>query len=123
MATLLEGMVTGKARPLPVNLPNTGQVTNLAPGVVVECMGISDGDGVRPRDTATVTGVLATRLDQIVASQELTVEAALSGSRTTVLEAMLTDPVASALPFEDVVSMTEEMLAATDRWLPRFAGG
>jgi alpha-galactosidase len=120
VATLLEGLVTGKPRPLPVNLANAGQVTNLPPGVVVECMGVSDGDGVRARDTATVTGVMASRLDQVVASQELTVEAALSGSRTTVLEAMLCDPLASALPYEDVVSMTEEMLAATAAWLPRF---
>jgi alpha-galactosidase len=120
VATLLEGVATGQPRPLAVNLPNAGQVANLPPGVVVECMGVADGDGVRARDVATVTGVLAHRLDQIVASQELTVEAALSGSRTTVLEAMLCDPLAGALAYEDVVSMTDEMLAATARWLPRF---
>ena len=70
----------------------------------------------------TVTGALGSRLEQIVASQELTVEAALSGSRAGVLDAMLTDPLASALPYEDVVSMTDEMLAATAAWLPRFGG-
>ncbi|HUA94877.1 MAG TPA: hypothetical protein VMB82_05060, partial [Acidimicrobiales bacterium] len=88
--------------------------------VVVECIGVSDAAGVRPRDTTRVTGVLAARLEQVVASQELTVEAALAGSRELVLEAMLCDPVASALAYEDVVSMTDEMLAATSPWLPRF---
>lgn len=122
VAPLLEGVATGEPRTLPVNLPNTGQVANLPPGVVVECMGVSDGAGVRPRDTTEVTGMLAARLEQIVASQELTVAAALSGSRATVLEAMLCDPLASALPYEDVVSMTDELLAATAPWLPRFTG-
>jgi alpha-galactosidase len=121
VATLLEGVATGQARRVPVNIPNTGQVTNLPPEVVVECMGVADGDGVRPRDTATVSGVLAHQLDRIVASQELTVDAALSGDRTTLLEAMLCDPLAGSLSYGDVVSMTDEMLAATSRWLPRFA--
>lgn len=123
VAPLLEGVVTGEARSLPVNLPNTGQVANLPRDVVVECIGVADGHGVRPRDTTTVTGMLASRLAQVVASQEHTVDAALSGSRTGVLEAMLTDPVASALPYEDVVAMTDELLAATAAWLPRFGSG
>jgi alpha-galactosidase/6-phospho-beta-glucosidase family protein len=33
---------------------------------------------------------------------------------------MLCDPLASALPYEDVVAMTDEMLAATSHWLPQF---
>ncbi len=122
VATLLEGVVSGEPRDLPVNLPNTGQVANLPAGTVVECIGVADGAGVRARDTVEVTGVLAARLAEIVASQELTVEAALAGRRDLVLEAMLCDPLASALPYEDVVSMTDEMLAATSPWLPRFGG-
>jgi alpha-galactosidase/6-phospho-beta-glucosidase family protein len=120
VATLLEGVVGGEPRDLPVNLPNTGQVANLPTGTVVECIGVADGAGVRARDTVEVTGVLAARLAQIVASQELTVSAALTGRRDLVVEAMLCDPLASALPYEDVVSMTDEMLAATSPWLPQF---
>jgi alpha-galactosidase/6-phospho-beta-glucosidase family protein len=55
-------------------------------------------------------------------SLELTVDAALSGDRTTVFEAMLADPMAGRLPYEQVASMTEEMLTATSRWLPVFSG-
>jgi alpha-galactosidase/6-phospho-beta-glucosidase family protein len=39
-----------------------------------------------------------------------------------VLEAMLADPMAGRLPYEHVVRMTDELLAATSRWLPQFAG-
>ena len=56
-----------------------------------------------------------------MASQELTVQAALDGDRDLVLQAMLADPVAGSLPFEHVTAITEEMLAATSEWLPRFA--
>ena len=37
-----------------------------------------------------------------------------------VLEAMLADPIAAQLPYEKIIEMTDEMLAATARWLPHF---
>ncbi len=120
VATLLEGLLGGEDRHLPVNLPNTGQVRDLPEGVVVECIGTSGPQGVGPRDVTAVPGVLGRQLERIVTSQELTVEAALEGDRTKVLEAMLLDPVAGALAYEDVVEMTDAMLAATAQWLPRF---
>jgi alpha-galactosidase/6-phospho-beta-glucosidase family protein len=52
--------------------------------------------------------------------QEWTVEAALNGNRTLVLEAMMADPMAGQLAYDDIVMMTDEMLAATARWLPQF---
>jgi alpha-galactosidase len=120
VAPLLDGIVTGKARSLPVNLPNTGQVTDLPTGVVVECMGTVDGDGVRPRDTASA-GAGAEHLRRVVASQELTVEAALTGDRSLVLQAMLADPVAGTLPLEHALAMTDELLVASAPWLPQFS--
>ena len=51
VAPLLDSLVTGTPRDLPVNLPNRGQVANLPEGFVVEAMGTVDGDGVRARDT------------------------------------------------------------------------
>ena len=121
VANLLDGMVTGIARSLPVNLPNRGNVTNLADDAVVEIMGVSDGDGVRGRDTTTVPGILGEFLRRINVVQEWTVSAALRGDRGLVLEAMLADPMAQQLPYEQIVTMTDEMLAATARWLPQFS--
>jgi alpha-galactosidase len=119
VAPLIDAIVTGTARHLPVNLPNTGQVTDLPAGVVVECMGIVDGDGVRPRDVASA-GAAAEHLRRVVASQELTVEAAVSGDPGLVLQAMLADPVAGSLPMEHARAMTDELLAASAPWLPQF---
>jgi alpha-galactosidase len=121
VADLIDAVVTGNERWLPMNLPNTGQTTNLPPGAITECIGIADKDGVHPRDVVTVPSVLGEYLRRINVSQELTVEAALTGNRTTVLEAMLSDQMAGRLPYERVVSMTDELLAATAPWLPAFA--
>ena len=120
VAPLLDGIVTGTERPLPVNLPNAGQVTDLPSGVVVECMGVTGSDGVAARDTASA-GAAAEHLRRVVASQELTVEAAVTGDRRLVLQAMLADPVAGSLPLEHITAMTDELLAASAPWLPRFA--
>ena len=98
VAPLLEGLVTGEDRAFPGNIPNTGQVENLPHDVVVECMVVAGADGVRPRDRATVPSFLGEHLRRVVSAQELTVEAAVSGDRTTALEAMLADPMAGVTP-------------------------
>lgn len=121
VAPLLEGLVTGEERVLPMNLPNRGQVRNLPPGTVVECMGTSGSKGLQPRDETEVPSFLGEVLRRVAVSQELTVEAALSGDRGAVLEAMLADPTAGRLPDELLQSMTDELLAATAAWLPQFA--
>jgi alpha-galactosidase len=120
VAALLDGMVTGNARHLPVNLPNDGNVTNLADGAVVEIIGVADGQGVRGRDTTTIPGVMGEYVRRINVAQEWTVEAAVTGNRALVLEAMLADAMATQVAYDDVVAMTDEMLAATARWLPQF---
>ena len=55
------------------------------------------------------------------ASQELTVEAAVTGNRDKVVEAMLLDPLAGRIDYDQIGEMTDEMLAATKAWLPQFA--
>jgi alpha-galactosidase len=121
VAELIDGIATGQERHLPMNLPNRGQVENLPDDVVVECIGVTGASGVRPRDKARVGSVLGEYLRQIATSQELTVDAALTGDRTRVIEAMLTDQLAGHLPYEQLVAMTDELLTSTARWLPQFA--
>jgi alpha-galactosidase/6-phospho-beta-glucosidase family protein len=121
VAKLLHGIVSGEAQQLPVNLPNAGNVDNLADDAVVEIMGVADNSGVRGRDRTAVPGIMGEYLRRINVAQEWTVEAALSGNAELVLEAMLADPLAAQLSYENVVAMTGDMLAATARWLPQFA--
>jgi alpha-galactosidase len=104
----------------PLNIPNHGQVADLPGDAVVESMCVVDGSGVRGRDVARVPTVLAETLHRVSASQELTVEAALTGSRDRVVDAMQTDPLAGRIDYDAVRAMSDEMLTATKRWLPQF---
>jgi alpha-galactosidase/6-phospho-beta-glucosidase family protein len=105
----------------PLNVPNHGQVADLPEEVVVESMCVVDGDGIRGRDVATVPPLLADTLRRVSDAQELTVEAGLTGDRDRVVDAMLVDPLAGRIDYDAVRAMSDEMLAATKRWLPQFA--
>jgi alpha-galactosidase len=118
---LLDAVVCGERRDLPVNLPNAGNVANLPDGAVVEIVGIADAAGVRGRDATEIPGLLGEYVRRVHTAQEWTVEAALTGDRELVLQAMLADAVATQVSYDDVVAMTGEMLDATARWLPQFA--
>ncbi len=48
-------------------------------------------------------------------------EAALTGDREKVVEAMLLDPLAGRTDFDHLVQMTDELIDATKAWLPQFA--
>ena len=111
VAPLLDALVTGRDADLPVNIPNTGQVLNLDAGPVVECIWHRRPcrrGAPRPRAGGIGPGEY---LRRISVSQELTVEAACTGSRTMVIEAMLTDQMTSRLPYEKVLALTDELLA------------
>ena len=110
VAMLLDGIVTGKARSLPVNLPNAG-TSRTSPTIRSSRSWASPtATGVRGRDQATAPGIMGEFLRRINVVQEWTVEAAITGDRTLVLEAMMADPMAGQLAYDDIVKMTDEML-------------
>jgi len=121
VAPMIDAFIRDEPHAFPLNLPNRGQAPDLPADVVVEAMCIADGKGLNPRDEPRLPPLLAEWLRRIAASQERTVEAALSGRRDQVVEAMLLDPLAGRIDFDHVEMMTAEMLAATARWLPQFA--
>jgi alpha-galactosidase len=105
----------------PLNVPNEGQVADLPTAVTVESICVADANGVRGRDAVCLPAAMAAHLRRVSASQELTVEAAIAGSRQKVFEAMMADPLAGRVDYDALVRMTDEMLAATSEWLPQFA--
>ena len=121
VAPLIDSFLRNKPRTFPLNIPNAGQCPDLPAGVVVESMCTADGDGVRGRDRAVAPPALAEHLRRVSAAQELTVEAGVSGDRDLVFAAMLADPLAGRLDYDQLDAMTAEMLAATSEWLPQFA--
>lgn len=119
-APVIDSLVTGHRRTFPLNIPNTGQCADLPRDAVTESMCIVDGDGVRGGEPVRAPEFFAAWLNRIVAAQELTVEAALTGDRGLVHAAMLLDPHAGTLGLATIEQMTDELLGATKRWLPQF---
>lgn len=122
VAPVIDSLVTGTARELPLNIPNTGQCPDLDMGAVVESMCVVDADGIRGRDQARLPAPLAELVRRHVAVHELTVSAALSGDRALAGAAFALDPLAGRGDLRDTDAMVDELLAGTSRWLPRFAG-
>jgi len=121
VAPVIDSLLTGTRRELPLNLPNRGQCPDLPEGAVVEAICVVDGDGIRGRDTARAPAPLAEILRRQVATQELTVEAGLSGDRQLVRAAFALDPLAGRGDLRDIEAMADDLLAGTARWLPQFA--
>jgi len=63
---------------------------------------------------------IAPMVQQIVAEEELAVEAALTGDRDKVIQAMHISPM---MPDKDrVPELVDELLEANAQWLPQFKG-
>ncbi|HEY3671960.1 MAG TPA: hypothetical protein VGN51_13570 [Acidimicrobiia bacterium] len=120
VAAVIHSLVLDQPGRYPLNIPNEGQVADLPLGATVESMCIVDGGGVRGSEAVSLPAPMAEALRRVSSSQELTVDAAVSGDRDAAFAAMLLDPMTSRLDYDDVATMTDEMLAATAEWLPQF---
>ena len=121
VAPVIDSLLTGTHRELPVNLPNAGQCPDLPPDVVVESICVVDGDGMRGRDQARAPAGISEWVRRQVAVQELTVEAAVTGDRRVALQAFALDPLAGRGDLRAIEAMADELLAGTSRWLPQFS--
>jgi alpha-galactosidase/6-phospho-beta-glucosidase family protein len=103
-----------------VNVPNEGAITNLPAGAIVEVPALVDAGGVTPLCMGRLPKGVLGLTQSLVAWEELTVDAALSGDRDLVLQAVLAHPwVRSAAQAEGVC---DEMFAAHAAHLPQFFG-
>jgi alpha-galactosidase len=110
---IIDAIVHDRRMPeLAVNVRNDGLISNLQPWAVVEVPGQISGFGVSGIGVGAlpegVAGVLRQRIDQ----QELIVDAALSGDRELLLQALLADPLVAATPINQVQAMLNDALAA-----------
>jgi alpha-galactosidase len=120
VAPVIDSLLTGTRRELPLNLPNVGQCPDLPGDAVVESICVVDDDGIRGRDTARAPAPLAELLRRHAAVQELTVEAAMSGDLGLARAAFALDPLAGRGDLATIDAMVDELVAGTAPWLPRF---
>jgi alpha-galactosidase len=115
----IHSVETGKAREIYVNVRNDGLITNLPADCCVEVPCEVGGDGARPQAVGALPPQLAALNRTFLNVVELTVRAALEGSREHVYQAALLDPnTAATLTTGQIVAMCDDLLDAHHDLLP-----
>jgi alpha-galactosidase len=121
-APIIDSLVTGRPRVVYGNVRNGGSIENLPADACVEVACLVDANGVRPTRYGALPAACAALNDVQINVQRLTVEAATTGDRDLVHAAVALDPLTSAVvPLPKIHEMTDRMLEAEARWLPRFS--
>ena len=103
------------------NTANTGLITNLPPDCCVEVPVYADKGGLHAIHVGALPASVAPLNQITVASEELAVEAALTGDPTLVFQAVAYAPLtASMLSLAEIKKMVNEMLAQNKDHLPTF---
>lgn len=117
---VIDAVVTRTPRRMPaLNLLNEGTIANLPGDVFVESPALADGNGVTPLRMGALPPALAALNRRDVEQMEVGVEAAVTGDRRLLLQAMMLDPVVDSLTAAE--RAMEELLAAHREDLPQFA--
>jgi alpha-galactosidase/6-phospho-beta-glucosidase family protein len=107
-----------EGKELHVNVPNEGAITNLPEGAIVEVPALVDASGVKPLCMGELPKGVLGLTQSLIVWQELTVDAALSGDKNLVLQALLAHPW--VLSTRRAGKMCDELLAAHAAHLPQF---
>ena len=102
-----------------VNLPNDGAAPYLPAGAVLECNAAAIGNNFAALRADPLPDALVAKLCARIASVEITVEAAVEGSRDKMIEAMLADGAVGST--EGAARLTDDLLGAHAAFLPQFA--
>ncbi len=102
------------------NLPNVGQITNLAHGVVVETAVRVDGNGLTPLTFGPLPRIVQGFVEQWAMIYTMTVDACFAKDKALALQALRLDPVCSHLNTAQVNEMGERLLAAHSAYITAF---
>lgn len=103
------------------NVPNTGLIPNLPPNVCVEVPVFANRRGFNPVYVGPLPPQLAALNNINVASEEMAVEAALTGNPEMVFHAVAYDPLTAAvLSLAETRRMVQAMLNRNRAHLPQF---
>jgi len=118
---ILEALETGRLYRGHFNLVNRATITNLPADAIVEAPGYVDQHGFNTPQYGDLPLGCAAVCNASISVQRLAVQAAVMGDIELLRQAMLMDPLVSAVcnPPE-VWQMVDEMLVAQAQWLPQY---
>ena len=115
---IILAIVGNEATEFHVNVPNEGCIVNLPEGSIVEVPVLVDASGVQPLCMGGLPKGIVGLLQSLLAWQQLTVDAALSGEEDLVVQALLAHPW--ILSRKHAEKLCQEMLSAHAAHLPQF---
>lgn len=117
-APLIEALQGGAPLRAIVALPNHGQVSDLPAEAIVETYAAVDARGLHPEASGAMPRGTLGWTQSIIEEQELAVEAALTGDRRLVVQALLASPMVQNK--DRAEGLADVLLAAQRAWLPQF---
>ena len=117
---IMQAALTGKPTYIVANLLNEGQISNLQPDVAVETFAWFDASGGKAEPVGELPGALGPMIRHGIEVCELTLTAALEGSRQKLIEALTLDFSCQAVDFRLISKLADDLLHANKEWLPRF---
>jgi alpha-galactosidase/6-phospho-beta-glucosidase family protein len=122
VAELMQSIIEDRGERFIVNVINDGLIPNLPSSAAVEVPAVVDARGVNPVGIGPIPGGLAAVLSRHAQVQELTAEAALTGSKAILRQVMTADPLLdSLLEPPQILALLDEMLAVNAPMLPKFS--
>jgi 6-phospho-beta-glucosidase len=115
----ISSMVNDDGGRFVVNVPNRGAISNLPDDAIVEISAIVDAQGAHPLAVGPLPSPLIAMQLGLVHAEQLAVEAALTGDRRTLLQALVSHPTTHSVAAAE--ACIDDMLAAQAEWLPQFA--
>ena len=117
-AALVASLHAGTGDEQVVNVLNEGAIPNMPPGDVVELTCRVDRAGAFAQPTDPLAPEMLGLVQHAKAYERLTIEAALTGSRTSALKALVTNPLVGDV--DRAAPMLDALLDANRAHLPRF---
>jgi 6-phospho-beta-glucosidase len=117
-AALIASLHAGTGDVQVVNVQNAGAIANLADDDVVEVACTVDRDGAHPLAVDPLPPEMHALVAHVKDYERLTIDAALSGSRSDALQALLANPLVPDL--DTAQPLLDALLEVNRRYLPRF---
>ena len=118
---IMEAVVTGVPYKIGGNVLNTGLIENLPSDACVEVPCLVDATGIHPCHVGPLPTQLAAMNMTNINVQLLTIEAARTRDRQKIYQAAMMDPhTAAELNLHDIVSMTDELIAAHGEYMKMY---
>ncbi len=118
MIGLLAAIANDSREVFIVNVPNRGSLPELPYEKIIEVPAIVDSAGARPLAMGNMPLKVKGLIQSVAAYEELTVQAALSGSRSKALDALACHPLVGSR--DTAWQLLDAYLDAHERYLPQF---